>query len=52
MVHVVDQLRARSSREMSMMIQQSNCFIVVERGTGMQNVMQERQLSKVLLEKR
>ncbi|MDR1988927.1 MAG: CsgG/HfaB family protein [Acidobacteriaceae bacterium] len=28
-----------------MMIQQSNCFIVVERGTGMQNVMQERQLA-------
>jgi len=38
---------------MSMMIQQSNCFIVVERGAGMQNVMPERQqLSKVLLEKR
>ena len=28
-----------------MMIQQSNCFIVVERGRGMQNVMQERQLA-------
>ncbi len=28
-----------------MMIQQSNCFIVVERGVGMQNMMQERQLS-------
>ena len=28
-----------------MMIQQSNCFIVVERGVGMQNVMQERALS-------
>jgi hypothetical protein len=28
-----------------MMIQQSNCFIVVERGVGLQNVMQERQLS-------
>jgi hypothetical protein len=28
-----------------MMIQQSNCFIVVERGAGMQNMMQERQLS-------
>ena len=28
-----------------MMIQQSNCFIVVERGAGMQNVMQERQLA-------
>ena len=27
-----------------MMIQQSNCFIVVERGAGMQNMMQERQL--------
>ena len=27
-----------------MMIQQSNCFIVVERGVGMQNMMQERQL--------
>ena len=35
-----------------MMIQQSNCFIVVERG-AMQNLMPERQqLSKVLLEKR
>ena len=28
-----------------MMIQQSNCFIIVERGVGMQNMMQERQLS-------
>jgi curli biogenesis system outer membrane secretion channel CsgG len=28
-----------------MMVQQSNCFIVVERGIGMQNVMQERQLA-------
>ena len=28
-----------------MMIQQSNCFIVVERGMGMQNLMQERALS-------
>jgi hypothetical protein len=28
-----------------MMIQQSNCFIVVERGAGMQNLMQERALS-------
>jgi hypothetical protein len=28
-----------------MMIQQSNCFIVVERGIGMQNAMQERQLA-------
>jgi hypothetical protein len=28
-----------------MMVQQSNCFIVVERGTGMQNVMQERALA-------
>ena len=27
-----------------MMIQQSNCFIVVERGVGMQNMMQERSL--------
>ena len=27
-----------------MMIQQSNCFIVVERGLGMQNMMQERAL--------
>lgn len=27
-----------------MMIQQSNCFIVVERGVGMQNAMQERSL--------
>jgi len=29
-----------------MMIQQSNCFIVVERGVGMQNMMQERQLTQ------
>lgn len=29
-----------------MMIQQSNCFLVVERGVGMQNMMQERQLSQ------
>jgi len=28
-----------------MMIQQSNCFIVVERGVGMRNAMQERQLN-------
>jgi hypothetical protein len=28
-----------------MMVQQSNCFLVVERGVGMQNVMQERDLA-------
>src|SRR5262245_20971164 len=28
------------------MVQQSNCFLVVERGVGMQNMMQERALSK------
>jgi len=28
-----------------LMIQQSNCFIVVERGAGMHNMMQERQLA-------
>jgi hypothetical protein len=28
-----------------LMIQQSNCFIVVERGTGLQNMMQERALA-------
>jgi curli biogenesis system outer membrane secretion channel CsgG len=28
-----------------LMIQQSNCFIVVERGIGMQNIMQERELA-------
>jgi curli biogenesis system outer membrane secretion channel CsgG len=28
-----------------MMIQQSNCFIVVKRGVGMQNIMQERMLA-------
>ena len=28
------------------MIQQSNCFLVVERGVGMQNMMQERALAK------
>jgi hypothetical protein len=27
-----------------LMVQQSNCFIVVERGVGMQNAMQERSL--------
>lgn len=27
------------------MVQQSNCFIVVERGTGMQNMQQERELA-------
>lgn len=29
-----------------LMIQQSNCFLVVERGLAMQNVMQERQLAQ------
>jgi hypothetical protein len=29
-----------------LMIQQSNCFIVVERGVGMQNMMQERALAR------
>lgn len=29
-----------------MMIQQSNCFVVVERGRAMKNVMQERELSQ------
>jgi hypothetical protein len=29
-----------------MMIQQSNCFIVVERGVGMQNALQERSLAE------
>jgi len=29
-----------------MMIQQSNCFVVVERGRAMRNMMQERELSK------
>jgi hypothetical protein len=29
-----------------MMVQQSNCFIVVERGIGMQNLMQERALAE------
>jgi hypothetical protein len=29
-----------------LMIQQSNCFLVVERGAGMQNLMQERALAK------
>ena len=29
-----------------LMVQQSNCFLVVERGAGMQNVMQERALGK------
>jgi hypothetical protein len=29
-----------------LMIQQSNCFLVVERGVGMQNLMQERQLAR------
>jgi curli production assembly/transport component CsgG len=29
-----------------LMVQQSNCFLVVERGVGMQNLMQERALAK------
>jgi curli biogenesis system outer membrane secretion channel CsgG len=29
-----------------MMVQQSNCFVVVERGTAMRNMMQERNLSE------
>ena len=29
-----------------LLIQQSNCFLVVERGVGMQNMMQERQLAQ------
>jgi hypothetical protein len=29
-----------------MMVQQSNCFIIVERGMGMQNMMQERALAE------
>ena len=29
-----------------MMVQQSNCFVVVERGMGMQNMMQERALAE------
>ncbi len=29
-----------------LMVQQSNCFIVVDRGMGMQNLMQERDLAK------
>src|SRR6201988_765914 len=29
-----------------MMVQQSNCFIIVERGIGMQNMMQERALQE------
>jgi curli biogenesis system outer membrane secretion channel CsgG len=29
-----------------MMVQQSNCFVVVERGRGMQNLMQERELAQ------
>lgn len=29
-----------------MMVQQSNCFIIVERGIGMQNMMQERALAE------
>src|SRR5687767_3005863 len=29
-----------------LMIQQSNCFLVVERGVGMQNLMQERSLAQ------
>src|SRR5262245_33569857 len=29
-----------------LMVQQSNCFLVVERGVGMQNMMQERALAK------
>jgi curli biogenesis system outer membrane secretion channel CsgG len=46
-------LRALSSYQLGspaglirLMIQQSNCFIVVERGVGMQNMMQERALGR------
>lgn len=33
------------TRLIRLIVQQSNCFIVVERGMGMQNVMQERELA-------
>ena len=47
--HIISALRGYNLSSpvglIRMMIQQSNCFIVVERGVGMQNVMQERRLA-------
>src|SRR5688572_3026852 len=44
--HILGYLRSYNLQSPSglirMMIQQSNCFIVVERGVGMQNALQER----------
>ena len=48
--HILAQLAryklASPSGLIRLMIQQSNCFLVVERGVGMQNLMQERALQK------
>jgi hypothetical protein len=49
--HVLLALRTRCSVPsptglIRLLIQQSNCFLVVERGVGMQNVMQERALAQ------
>ena len=46
-VHALSRYKLGSpSGLIRLMIQQSNCFLVVERGVGMQNLMQERSLAK------
>lgn len=44
--HLARYRLASPSGLIRLMIQQSNCFLVVERGVGMQNLMQERSLQK------
>ncbi|HVG77734.1 MAG TPA: CsgG/HfaB family protein, partial [Patescibacteria group bacterium] len=44
--HLARYKLASPSGLIRLMIQQSNCFLVVERGVGMQNLMQERALQK------
>jgi hypothetical protein len=44
--HLARYKLASPSGLIRLMIQQSNCFLVVERGVGMQNMMQERALQK------
>ncbi|MGH6690130.1 MAG: CsgG/HfaB family protein [Gammaproteobacteria bacterium] len=46
-VHALTRYKLGSpSSLIRLMIQQSNCFLVVERGVGMQNLMQERSLAR------
>jgi len=46
-IRALSRMRLPSPRGLiRMMIQQSNCFIVVERGQAMQNIMQERNLAE------